>query len=179
MAAFAESDAENTTQKVALITGASSGFWRSTAETLAREGVRVALAARRRGELERLKNRVERGGGTALVVQTDITDESDVQKAIARIDDRFGRRRTQRVEARRERVLRCASGEIYCEDTEYIRVTDIEPGLVETDLSGGLPTEWMETFDPADVARSVRYAVSQPSHVDVNEVLLRPTRMEL
>lgn len=112
MAAFAESDAENTTQKVALITGASSGFWRSTAETLAREGVRVALAARRRGELERLKNRVERGGGTALVVQTDITDESDVQKAIARIDDRFGRRRTQRVEARRERVLGCASGGI-------------------------------------------------------------------
>lgn len=58
-------------------------------------------------------------------------------------------------------------------------MTDIEPGLVETDLSEGLPPEWMETFDPADVARSVRYAVSQPSHVDVNEVLLRPTRMEL
>lgn len=65
------------------------------------------------------------------------------------------------------------------EDTEKIRVTDVEPGFVETDLSEGLPPEWMDTLAPADVARAVAYAVGQPPHVDVNEILLRPTQMEL
>jgi NADP-dependent 3-hydroxy acid dehydrogenase YdfG len=65
------------------------------------------------------------------------------------------------------------------EDTENIRVTDVEPGFVETDLSEGLPPEWMDTLAPADVARAVAYAVSQPPHVDVNEILLRPTEMAL
>lgn len=58
-------------------------------------------------------------------------------------------------------------------------MTDIEPGFVETDLSGGLLPEWMETLTLVDVGRSVRHAVDRPSHADGNEIRLRPTRMEL
>ncbi|MGW5739861.1 SDR family oxidoreductase [Amycolatopsis sp. NPDC003861] len=54
-----------------------------------------------------------------------------------------------------------------------IRVTLIQPGLVDT---GGIPAERSRDpkLDPADVARAVLYAVSQPSTVDVNEILVRP-----
>jgi NADP-dependent 3-hydroxy acid dehydrogenase YdfG len=53
-----------------------------------------------------------------------------------------------------------------------VRVTVIEPGMVDTPffdnpVSGAL--------EPDDVARAVMFAVSQPPHVDVNEILVRPT----
>jgi NADP-dependent 3-hydroxy acid dehydrogenase YdfG len=53
-----------------------------------------------------------------------------------------------------------------------VRVTLIEPGMVDTEffddpVSGALAAD--------DVARAVLYAVSQPAHVDVNEILVRPT----
>jgi NADP-dependent 3-hydroxy acid dehydrogenase YdfG len=52
------------------------------------------------------------------------------------------------------------------------RVTVIEPGMVETP---GFSHELEETLTADDVARAVLFAVSQPPHVDVNEILLRPT----
>jgi NADP-dependent 3-hydroxy acid dehydrogenase YdfG len=53
-----------------------------------------------------------------------------------------------------------------------VRVTLVEPGMVDTPffdnpVSGAL--------EPEDVARAVMFAVSQPAHVDVNEILIRPT----
>ena len=56
-------------------------------------------------------------------------------------------------------------------DGTGIRVTLIEPGMVDTPffdnpVSGAL--------EPDDIARAVMYAVSQPAHVDVNEILVRP-----
>ena len=54
-----------------------------------------------------------------------------------------------------------------------VRVTVIEPGMVDTPwFSQGAP-EW--ALQPDDVARAVMFAVSQPAHVDVNEILVRPT----
>ncbi len=54
-----------------------------------------------------------------------------------------------------------------------VRVTLIEPGMVETP---GFPhPEIDEALTADDVARAVIYAVSQPPHVDVNEILIRPT----
>jgi NADP-dependent 3-hydroxy acid dehydrogenase YdfG len=53
-----------------------------------------------------------------------------------------------------------------------IRTTLIEPGMVETPFFDN-PGEGR--LQPDDVARAVLYAVSQPPHVDVNEILLRPT----
>lgn len=53
-----------------------------------------------------------------------------------------------------------------------IRVTLIEPGMVDTPFFDEQPPYALK---PEDVARAVLYAVSQPSHVDVNEILVRPT----
>jgi NADP-dependent 3-hydroxy acid dehydrogenase YdfG len=53
-----------------------------------------------------------------------------------------------------------------------VRVTIIEPGQVDTPFFDQRPTRALEA---ADVARAVMFAVSQPSHVDVNEILVRPT----
>ena len=52
-----------------------------------------------------------------------------------------------------------------------IRVTLIEPGMVDTPFFDSPPSGALE---PADIARAIVYAVSQPPHVDVNEILIRP-----
>ena len=57
-----------------------------------------------------------------------------------------------------------------------VRVTVIEPGMVDTpffDQGAGAGA-----LQPDDVARAVMYAVSQPPHVNVNELLVRPTAQE-
>jgi NADP-dependent 3-hydroxy acid dehydrogenase YdfG len=56
-----------------------------------------------------------------------------------------------------------------------VRVTLIEPGSVDTPFFDSPPEGSLE---PDDIARAVLYAVSQPPHVDVNELLIRPTEQE-
>ncbi|TMK40859.1 MAG: SDR family oxidoreductase [Actinobacteria bacterium] len=53
-----------------------------------------------------------------------------------------------------------------------VRVTVIEPGMVDTPFFDQRP---QNALQPDDVARAVMFAVSQPPHVDVNEILVRPT----
>jgi NADP-dependent 3-hydroxy acid dehydrogenase YdfG len=53
-----------------------------------------------------------------------------------------------------------------------IRVTLVEPGMVDTPFFDNRPSGALEADD---IARAVMYAVSQPPHVDVNEILVRPT----
>jgi NADP-dependent 3-hydroxy acid dehydrogenase YdfG len=53
-----------------------------------------------------------------------------------------------------------------------IRVTLIEPGMVDTPFFDSPPAHALK---PEDVANAVMYAVVQPAHVDVNEILVRPT----
>ena len=55
-----------------------------------------------------------------------------------------------------------------------IRVTLIEPGMVDTPFFDNRPGPDNALHDD-DIARAVMYALSQPDHVDVNEVLIRPT----
>ena len=54
---------------------------------------------------------------------------------------------------------------------DRIRVTCIEPGMVDTPFFSQRPENALE---PDDIARAVLYAVREPAHVDVNEVLVRP-----
>jgi NADP-dependent 3-hydroxy acid dehydrogenase YdfG len=54
-----------------------------------------------------------------------------------------------------------------------VRVTLIEPGAVDTPFFDSKPT--IKALEPEDVAGAVMYAVGQPPHVDVNEILMRPT----
>jgi NADP-dependent 3-hydroxy acid dehydrogenase YdfG len=54
-----------------------------------------------------------------------------------------------------------------------IRVTLIEPGITDTPFFDNRPTD--APLQDDDIARAVIYAISQPPHVDVNEILIRPT----
>jgi NADP-dependent 3-hydroxy acid dehydrogenase YdfG len=56
-----------------------------------------------------------------------------------------------------------------------IRVTLIEPGMVDTPFFDNRPTD---ALHDDDIARAVIYAISQPSHVDVNEILVRPVSQQ-
>jgi NADP-dependent 3-hydroxy acid dehydrogenase YdfG len=53
-----------------------------------------------------------------------------------------------------------------------VRVTVIEPGMVDTPF---FENPVSDALEPDDVARTVMFAVSQPAHVDINEILVRPT----
>jgi len=53
-----------------------------------------------------------------------------------------------------------------------VRVTLIEPGMVDTPFFDETPEQSMQ---PEDIAAAILYAVSQPERVDVNEILVRPT----
>jgi NADP-dependent 3-hydroxy acid dehydrogenase YdfG len=53
------------------------------------------------------------------------------------------------------------------------RVTTIEPGMVDTPFFENPPK--IKALEPEDIATAVLYAVQQPPHVDVNEILIRPT----
>jgi NADP-dependent 3-hydroxy acid dehydrogenase YdfG len=57
-------------------------------------------------------------------------------------------------------------------DGTGVRVTVIEPGMVDTPFFDERPKD---ALTPDDVACAVMYAVSQPPHVDINEILIRPT----
>jgi NADP-dependent 3-hydroxy acid dehydrogenase YdfG len=56
-----------------------------------------------------------------------------------------------------------------------VRVTLIEPGMVDTPFFENRPTDALQD---EDVARAVLYATSQPAHVNVNEILVRPTAQQ-
>ncbi|MDG5819516.1 SDR family oxidoreductase [Natronococcus sp. A-GB7] len=242
--------------QVALVTGASSGIGAATARELADSGASVALAARREDRLESLADEIETKGGEALVVPTDVTEETQVREMIettvselggldvlvnnagvmllepvatADPDDwqRMLDLNVQAVMVASQAALdvmrESGEGDIvnlssvagrkaYAGSSGYnaskfgvtafseslreevadsdIRVTSIEPGFVDTELPEHIPDddqremvdemlEGITPLEPADVARSIRFAVSQPTHVDINELLIRPTRQEL
>ena len=242
------------TDQVALVTGASSGIGEATAEALAANGASVALAARREDELA---DRIESDGGDALVIPTDVTDESQVETMVetaheesGRLDilvDNAGVMLLERVEDADTGDFRqmaevnllglmnathaalpiiqdqgeghvvnlssVAGRKAYAGSSAYnatkfgvngftealrqevtdnsrIRTTLIEPGAVDTELPDHIPSNdqqeqiqgMMESIAPLtgeDIARSILYAVTQPPHVDVNEILIRPTEQEL
>lgn len=73
-----------------VITGASAGVGRATAQAFAREGARVALVARGRAGLNGAKHDVEKLGGEALILPLDVADAEAVAKAAAKIEQKFG-----------------------------------------------------------------------------------------
>ncbi len=76
--------------KVALVTGASSGIGAATALALSSEGAAVALGARRTERLEALEQRITEGGGRALALELDVTDEGACRTAVRRTVDELG-----------------------------------------------------------------------------------------
>ena len=76
---------------VALVTGASSGIGAAACAALAAQGASVALAARRKDRLEALAADIRGQGGTALVIEADITDEQQATGAVERTVAELGR----------------------------------------------------------------------------------------
>ena len=242
-------------QKVAIVTGASSGIGEATAIALAAAGAKVALAARRSERLETLTQRIQQNGGEALPITADVANEAQVQDMVSATKDKWGRvdilvnnagvmllgpvyqantedwRRMFDVnvlglmyathailplmKAQGEghivnissvagRVANAGTGvynatkwavgafseslrkEVH---KDKIRVTIIEPGLVATELPKHITNseakeraktlyESVRSLDSEDIAAAIVYAVTQPPHVNVNEILIRPTEQE-
>ena len=66
--------------KVAIVTGASSGIGRAIAETLAANGAKVAMAARRVERLQEIEAGIAAKGGVAICVKVDVVKREDVRK---------------------------------------------------------------------------------------------------
>ena len=77
--------------KVALVTGASSGIGEAAALALSQAGVEVAISARRADRLEDLAARIARTGGRALALPGDVSVEADAAKAVADTVEQLGR----------------------------------------------------------------------------------------
>ncbi|MFN0123459.1 MAG: glucose 1-dehydrogenase [Blastocatellia bacterium] len=77
--------------KVALVTGASAGIGRVAALEFARQGARVALAARREEQSMAVVSEIEALGGEAIFIQTNVGRHEDIRNLVARTVARFGR----------------------------------------------------------------------------------------
>jgi NADP-dependent 3-hydroxy acid dehydrogenase YdfG len=241
--------------KVAIITGASSGIGYATSLTLSKAGIRVAVGARRTERLQELEKQIVENNGEILIQKTDVTRKSDCDSLVDTVVEKWGKvdvlinnaglmplsyfksgkveEWEQMVDVNIKGVLYCTSavvpymlekksghiinissvagrivfagGSVYCatkhaiaalseglrkelSPTYNIRVTCIEPGAVETELLESITdesmtgfiqaTKNMETLRSDDIANAILYAVQAPRHVNVNEILIRPTAQE-
>jgi clavulanate-9-aldehyde reducatase len=242
--------------RVAVVTGASSGIGEATALALAGEGYAVALAARRAERINELAERINGDGGKALAVPTDVSDADSARALIETSKSELGSvdvlinnagvmllgpllgaelEHWQRmvnvnllgliycthvalpimqeqgsghivnVSSVAGRVARLGSGvynatkwgvgafseSLRQEGLNYgVRVTIVEPGYVDTELQGHnehpMVVERMEkdkqqigkVLEAGDIANAIVYAVQQPEHVSINEVLVRPTKQQ-
>lgn len=80
----------NLKNKVVIITGGGSGIGRALALTFAEKGARVACLGRRPENLHATVGEIEKSGGSGLAVPVDITDEKQVQQAVATINEKLG-----------------------------------------------------------------------------------------
>src|SRR5207248_2183111 len=76
--------------KVALITGASSGIGRGLAIELARRGAQVGLLARRESVLQSVVAEIEATGGRAIALPADVRDADKLRSAVCTLNSKFG-----------------------------------------------------------------------------------------
>jgi NAD(P)-dependent dehydrogenase (short-subunit alcohol dehydrogenase family) len=81
---------EKLKDKVVVITGASAGVGRATARLCAKDGAHIGLLARGMDGLEGARAEVEKEGGKALIVQTDVADPEQVEAAAAQVEETLG-----------------------------------------------------------------------------------------
>ena len=82
---------ERLKNKVAVITGASSGIGAETARLFVREGASVVLVARRQEALDRMAAEIQAAGGVCLTVAGDVTKQADCENVFQKAVERFGR----------------------------------------------------------------------------------------
>jgi NAD(P)-dependent dehydrogenase (short-subunit alcohol dehydrogenase family) len=76
--------------EVVVITGASAGVGRATARAFAQRGAKIGLLARGRDGLEGARREIERAGGKALVLPTDVASPEQVEAAAQAVEENFG-----------------------------------------------------------------------------------------
>lgn len=76
--------------RIALVTGASSGLGSQFAKTLSRAGAAVVLASRRLDRLKDLRSHIEAEGGSAHVLELDVTDPGRIAAGVAHIEAEVG-----------------------------------------------------------------------------------------
>jgi NADP-dependent 3-hydroxy acid dehydrogenase YdfG len=106
--------------RIAIVTGASSGIGAATVELLAREGALVAAVARRADRLNALVQRIEAAGGRALAFPADVAKQAEAMEVAQRV------------------LARCGRVDILVNSAGIIR-----PGGVEISE----PEHWRETLD--------------------------------
>ena len=146
---------------VALVTGASSGIGAATATALAAQGAAVALAARRKDRLDQLAASIAGQGGTALVLEADITDETQATQAVTRTVSELGRLDT----------LVNNAGVMLLGPAADAPLAEWQQ-MVELNVLGLLYCTHAAT------PHLLRAAQDSPRQVAVNEMLIRPTEQE-
>jgi short-subunit dehydrogenase len=81
----------STNERVAIVTGASSGIGEASARSLAARGFRVAMAARRGDRLQSIAKEIGEAGGIALPIAVDLAEEHGTSKLLQRTLDEWGR----------------------------------------------------------------------------------------
>src|SRR3954463_15638034 len=76
--------------KTAIVTGAASGIGKEIARTFAREGAKVAIADLALKAASAAVEELGRGGATAMAVEMDVTDESQVEDGVAAVVEAWG-----------------------------------------------------------------------------------------
>ncbi len=241
--------------KVAIITGASSGIGYATALALSKAGAKVAIGARRTGMLSELEKKIKENGGEVYSQKLDVTKKNECNSFVDNVLKKWGTvdilvnnaglmplsffknlkidEWDQMIDVNIKGVLYCTgavvthmlenksghiinissvagrivfpAGSVYCATKhaitafseglrqelsvrKNIRVTCIEPGVVATELTNTITDESlqgfvenakkMESLQAEDIANAIVYAVESPNHVNVNEILIRPTTQD-
>jgi NAD(P)-dependent dehydrogenase (short-subunit alcohol dehydrogenase family) len=76
--------------KIAIITGASSGIGLATARLFSAEGAKVVICARGKAELDKVAAKINEAGGKAVAVAGDVRDEAVARKLVDTARDNFG-----------------------------------------------------------------------------------------
>src|SRR3954469_25161615 len=87
----ATSMAADLNNKVALITGGTSGIGEDTAKLFAEAGAKVVIAGRRDAEGKAVVDEIRKSGGEAMFVKTDVSKTADVQALVQKTVEQYGR----------------------------------------------------------------------------------------
>jgi NADP-dependent 3-hydroxy acid dehydrogenase YdfG len=194
--------------RVFLIAGASTGIGAATARLAAEAGYRLVLAARSIDKLDELTTELGgiavafANAGIGHPRGFEAGDPEDAKQAV--LTNVFGVYATIRATAAALRATRghlvitssiagrrALKGSLYSA-TKFavtgmaeaarqdfngtgVRTTLISPGMVETE---GFSHDLDDTLTAEDIARTVMFAIAQPAHMDINEILIRPTAQD-